>query len=104
MRDIDELCERVVELSTHKRQLHKTTEELAEMIRAISRYLEDKESEPNKENMFEELAHSIVMLKQTECILFRDLGDDEFYERMERWEESTFKDLENVIEEFKLKQ
>lgn len=103
-RDVDELCERVVKLSTHRRQLLKTIEELSEMNRAISRYLEDDMSDANRDNMFEELAHAIVMIKQTEIILLDDLGDDEFYGRIEKWENSTLDDLESVIEELELKQ
>lgn len=103
-RDVDELCIKVVKLSTHRRQLLKTIEELSEMNRAISRYLEDDMSDANRDNMFEELAHAIIMIKQTEIILLDDLGDDEFYERMEKWEENTLNDLESVIEELKLKQ
>ena len=103
-RYVTELCEKVVNLSTHRRQLLKTIEELSEMNRAISRYLEDDMSDANRDNMFEELAHAIVMIKQTEIILLDDLGDDEFYGRMEKWEENTLNDLEGVIEELELKQ
>lgn len=102
--NVDDLCEEVVKLSTHKRQLHKTIEELSEMIRAISRYLEDNNNEDNIDNIFEELSHSIVMLKQTEFILLKDLGDDKFFDKVEKWENNTIEDLEEVIEKLNLLQ
>lgn len=102
--NVIELCEKIVKLSTKGTQKLKVMEELAELIRAVSRYMNKPDDENNINNVFEEMCDVIVVMKELELILLEDLGEDKFDEYTEKWETIKLAELEELIEKLKFKQ
>ena len=102
--NISEFCEKIVKLSTKGTQKLKVIEELAELIRAISRYMDNPDDEANINNVFEEMHDVIIVMKEMEIILVDDLGEDKFDEYAEKWETIKIAELEELIEKLEAEQ
>ena len=79
-------------------------EELAELIRAISRYVDNPNDERNINNLFEEMCDVIIVMKELELMLLDDLGEDKFDEYAEKWDTIKIAELEELIEKLKTNQ
>lgn len=104
MSNVDELCKMIVELSTSTKQKLKVTEELSELIRAVSRYMSDSKDTANINNVFEEMADVYIVMKELEVLLINDLGMDKYCEYAEHWEDKKCEELEELVEKLKLAQ
>lgn len=102
--NVEKLCEKIVKLSTKGTQKLKVMEELAELIRAISRYMDNPNDEANIDNVFEEMHDVIIVMKEMEIILLDDLGEDKFDECAEKWETIKIAELEELVEKLEAEQ
>lgn len=101
---IDDLCKKIVSLSTPRKQKLKVMEELSELIRAVSRYISDPSNEDNINNVFEEMSDVYIVMRELELLLIHDLGIDTFTDYATKWEDIKYSELEELIETLKTNQ
>lgn len=103
---IQSLCEKIVELSTHRRQLLKAVSELSEVIGAISTFevLPVYSSRPETEASVLLCAKLEVALSRLECVLIERLGDDTYYSLLDKARATAAEDLIEEYEEAKSRQ
>lgn len=101
---IDDLCKKIVSLSTPRKQKLKVMEELSELIRAVSRYISDPSNEDNINNVFEEMSDVYIVMRELELLLIHDLGVDKFTDYAVKWEDIKYSELEELIETLKTNQ
>lgn len=99
--NINDLCKKIVSLSTSKKQKLKVIEELSELVRAVSRYISDSDNKDNIDNVFEEMCDVYIVMRELELLLINDLGIDTFTDYTTKWEDIKYIELEELIEVLK---
>lgn len=102
--EVEKMCKKILKLSKRSTQTNKVMEELSELIRAVSRYVDNPKDKDNINNAFEEILDAIIMIKQFEIMLLEDLGDDEFEEYADKWEKIKLAELEELVEKLEAEQ
>jgi len=89
------IYQKAVEVLGIENQLLKTVEELAELQRAMVRFMANGGLEDEYDNLIEEIADAKIMIRQLEVILHK--SDKDYNEKIEEKEIEKLLRLENII-------